>query len=454
MTTVENRIDTTDDLGTVLLPGDPGWDEARAGFNLLVDHHPEAIALPTDERQVAAAVALARSRGWRVAAQGTGHNAGAYPDLSGTLLINTSRLTGVEFDLENRRVRVGAATRWQDVVGPLSERGFAALHGSSPLVGIVGYSLGGGIGWLARKYGLQANAVVAIELVTAEGHLVRTDAVHEPELFWALRGGNGNFGVVTAIDFEVMPVAELYAGVMFFPAERSREVLQAWTAQLPSFPEELTTWVTITHVPPLPEIPEPLRGRSLVAVMGVFLGGEAEGRSLLEPLRALGPEIDMFGMQPPAGIADLAMDPAAPLPTRSATAMLARLPDSTIDAVAGLAAQPGSPILMTQFRHLGGASGRPAPGAGARDSISGEIAVFAAGVVPVPEAEPRLEAALTALRTMLLPHQVATYPSFVEHPADASRFWGEEVWRRLRRTKTLYDPQDVFRGNHHIPPEE
>ncbi|MEN0070053.1 MAG: FAD-binding oxidoreductase [Propionicimonas sp.] len=453
MTIVENRIDTTTGNGTVLYPGDPGWDEARGGFNLLVDHRPEAIALPRNEREVAAAVALARSRGWKVAAQGTGHNAGAYAGLSGMLLVNTSRLTGVEYDLANHRVRVGAATRWGDVISPLSDRGFAALHGSSPLVGIAGYSLGGGIGWLSRKHGLQASAVTAIELVTAEGHLVRTDAVHEPELFWALRGGNGNFGVVTALEFEVQPVTRMYAGVMFFPAERSVEVLRTWTGQLPSFPEELTTWATILHVPPLPEIPEPLQGRSLVAVMGVFLGDEADGRALLEPLRALGPEIDLFGLQPPAAIADLAMDPTSPMPMCSATALLNALPDSTIDAVAGLVARPDSPILMTQFRHLGGAAGRPDPDGGARDCLPGEVVVYAVGVVPVPEAEQPLLGALTALRTMVLPHRAGEYPNFVEEPADTSRFWGQDDWTRLRRAKALYDPEDLFRGNHHIPPE-
>src|SRR4051794_30691794 len=209
--------------------GDPDWDAARGAFNLLVDQRPDAIALPEDEREVAAAVAEAARRDLRVAPQSPAHNAGPLGSLEGTLLLNTSRLTSVVIDQDARRVRVGTAIRWQDIVPRLSELGLAALHGSSPDVGIAGYSLGGGVGWLARKHGMQANAVTAIEIVTADGHLVRTDATHEPDLFWALRGGGGNFGIVTAIEFAVLPVAEVYSGALFFPIERLAEILHAWT---------------------------------------------------------------------------------------------------------------------------------------------------------------------------------------------------------------------------------
>ncbi len=213
----------------ILSPTDAGWDGARGTFNLLIDQQPRAIALPSDAREVAASISYARRHGLRVAPQSTGHNAGPLGSLEDTLIVNTSGLTGVSIDAAARRVRAGTATRWRDVVPALSDLGLAALHGSSPDVGIAGYSLGGGIGWLARKHGMQANAVTAIELVTAEGQLVRTDAAHEPELFWALRGGGGNFGVVTALEFEVLPVRSVYAGALFFPLERAAEVLHTWT---------------------------------------------------------------------------------------------------------------------------------------------------------------------------------------------------------------------------------
>ena len=203
------------------MPGDPGWDDARSSFNLLLDQHPAAVAFPADADDVVAAVAYARDAGLRVAPQATAHNQGPLGGLENTLLLNVSALQDVQVDPGARRVRVGAGVKWERVVPRLSAHGLAGLHGSSPDVGIAGYSLGGGMGWLARKYGLQANAVTALELVTAEGELVRADAEHHADLFWALRGGGGNFGVVTAIEFAVYEVDDLYAGAMFFPFERA-----------------------------------------------------------------------------------------------------------------------------------------------------------------------------------------------------------------------------------------
>ena len=434
-------------------PGDPDWDDARGTFNLLIDQRPEAIAFPADEREVAATVAYAHERGLRVAPQATGHNAAPLGSLEGTLILNTSELTGVTIDPDERRVRVGAATKWEKVTPRLSELGLAGLHGSSPDVGIVGYSLGGGIGWLARKHGMQTNAVTAVELVTAEGHLVRTDAVHEPELFWALRGGGGNFGVVTAIEFEVLPVREVYSGALFFPLERSADVLHAWAGLLPTLPEELTSWANILHFPPLPEIPAEVRGQSFAVVMAAFLGSEADGRELLSPVRELGPAMDTFAVQPPVGLSELAMDPPDPLPFRMSHALLDELPATAVEDVVRVGG-PGSALTMTQIRHIGGALGREAPNAGARATLPGEVCVLGLGIVPEPALEPAVTGELDALFGALAPHHVGDYPNFVEEPVDASALFDGETWERLRRVKALYDPTDVFRGNHHVPPAE
>ena len=264
--------------GRVVGPGDPEWDAARSGFNLAVDQRPAAVTFPRDEHEVGAVVAIARRHGLRVAPQTTGHNAGPLGDLADTILLKTAEMTGVEIDAGARRARVRAGTRWEDVTSGLSEHGLAALHGSSPDVGVVGYSLGGGMGWYGRKHGLQSNSVTAIELVTADGRLVRTDRDNEPELFWALRGGGGNFGVVTALEFDLFPIDEVYAGWLIFPWERSAEVLHAWNDLLPSLPEEMSSIGRILQVPPIPEIPEPLRGRNLVVVEAAHLG-EARPRA-------------------------------------------------------------------------------------------------------------------------------------------------------------------------------
>jgi FAD/FMN-containing dehydrogenase len=443
----------TTNIGRVIRPGDFDWDAARGTFNLLIDQQPEAIAFPADERQVAAVVADARERGLRIAVQATGHNAGPLGSLEETLILNTSALTGVSIDAAARRVRVGAATTWEQVTERLSDLGLAALHGSSPKVGIVGYSLGGGIGWLARKYGMQTNAVTAIELVTAEGRLVRVDAEHEPELFWALRGGNGNFGVVTALEFEVYQASELYAGALFFPVEQTADVLSAWTELLPVLPDELMSWASVLHFPPLPEVPEPVRGRSFAIVMAAFLGAEAEGRELLRPLRALGPELDTFAMQPPVGLSELAMDPPDPLPYRTTHALLDEVPGALIEDMAEIAG-PGSALTMLQLRHMGGALARPEPGAGARATLPGQVCMFGLGVVPAPGVEPAVGSELAALSAAARPYLAGNYPNFVEEQSEASAFFELETWERLRRAKALYDPQDVFKGNHHIPPAE
>lgn len=442
--------------GRIVEAGDPGWDAARQAFNLLVDQRPAAIAQPADELEVAAAVAHARDRGLRVAPQGTGHGAAALGDLDDTLIVNTAALSSVAIDPAARRVRVGAGVKWARVAPELSRHGLACLHGSSSDVGIAGYSLGGGMGWLARRHGLQANSVTAIELVTADGRLVRADAGHEPDLFWALRGGGGNFGVVTAIEFRVHPAPRLYAGALFFPFARAGEVLHAWNELLPSLPDDLMSWATLFHFPDVPEVPPPFRAASMAVVMAAFLGGEAGGRALLAPLRALGPDMDTFAMVAPAALTDLAMeDPAEPLPYRSAHQLLGDLPPGAIDdlmAAAGPRSAAGTALTMVQMRHMGGALARRPPGAGARATLPGAISLFSLGIVEDEAGDAAVRTHLDAVQRALAPHRVGDYPNFVERPADASAFFDEDTWARLRRVKARHDPADVFRGGHHIPP--
>lgn len=433
----------------LITPGSPEWDRVRRTFNLLDDLHPAAIAVPADAAEVAAAVAEARRRGLQVVVQATGHNAAAFGDLGDTLLVNTSALTGHEIDAASRRVRVGAATKWEAVTGALSDLGLAGLHGSSPDVGIVGYSLGGGIGWLARKHGMQANAVTAIEVVTADGVLRRVDATHEPELFWALRGGNGNFGVVTALEFTVVPVRDLYAGAMFFPVEQTAAVTGTWHDLLPTFPDELTTWVSVFHFPPDPTLPEFASGQSLVSVMGAHLGTEAEGRALLAPLRRLGPDVDTFGMQPLSFLGDLAMDPVEPLPYRTTTHLLDELRPEAIEDLSRVFGRD-SDLAVLQLRHGGGALSRVPEHAGARATLPGEVVLLGLGVAGEPGAEDRVRAALDEVDRAVLPSSVGRYPNFVERPADTRAFFDDDTWRRLVRAKAVHDPDMVFRGNHPI----
>ncbi len=276
-------------VGMVHTPADPSWDAARQAWNLAVDQHPVAVAVPADAADVARVVAFAREAGLRVAPQATGHNAGPLGSLELTILLRTSGLRGVAIDPVNRRARVAAGALWQEVMEPASALGLAALGGSSPDVGVVGYTLGGGIGWLARRYGLATNSVLGVELVTADGARIRADRDHEPDLFWALRGGGGNFGIVTALEFALHPVARVYAGALAWDWGESERVLRRWAEWAPDAPDEITTSARILQLPPLPEIPEPLRGRRLVMIDGAYAGEAAEAERALRPLRELGP---------------------------------------------------------------------------------------------------------------------------------------------------------------------
>src|SRR3954470_6935074 len=252
--------------GDVFGPGDEGWDAARRAWNLAVDQRPAAVALPLTDGDVVEVVNFAREEGLRVAPQGTGHGAAALASLEGTILLSTRHMRGVRIDPRSRRARVRAGAVWADVTAPASAYGLAPLAGSAHDVGVVGYSLGGGLSWLARKHGLACDRVTAIELVPADGDHVRTTAENDPELLDALRGGGGSFGVVTAMEFKLYPIESLTAGAMAWPWERAEEIFNAWREWTKTIPEDITSLCRILQVPPLPDVPEPLRGRQLVVV--------------------------------------------------------------------------------------------------------------------------------------------------------------------------------------------
>ena len=317
--------------GEIVTPSDETWDEARQAWNLAVDQRPAAVVYAESADDVVATVDFARVRGLRVAPQGTGHNAAPLGPLAETVLLETSRMRAVAIDPESRTARVEAGVLWLEVVEAAAEHGLAALAGSSPDVGVVGYTLGGGLSWLARKFGIAGNSVTAVELVTADGRLVRADSDNEPELFWALRGGGGSFGVVTALEFRLYPLAEVYAGWLFFPIERAEEVLYTWRWTLDSMPDEMTLVARFLRVPQIPEVPERLRGRAFVVVEGIYAGDEADGAELIRPLRELGPELNTFATIPMPALSHLHMDPEHPVPGAGDGMMLADLPTEAID---------------------------------------------------------------------------------------------------------------------------
>jgi FAD/FMN-containing dehydrogenase len=438
--------------GAVFQPEDPGWDDARAAWNLAVDQRPAAVACPVDEDDVAAVIAHARERGLRVAPQGTGHNAGPLGSLGDSILLRTGAMRGVEVDAERRVARVRAGDLWQDVMGPVAEQGLTALCGSSPDVGIVGYSLGGGMGWLARKYGLQCNSVTAAELVLADGSRVRCDRDHEAELFWALRGGGGSFGVVTAIEFALYPIAEVYGGALVWDWHESERVLARWAEWAPTAPEEITTSARILQLPPLPEIPEPLRGRKLVMIDGAYAGDAADAEVALAPLRELAPEIDMFGPMPSPALAHLHGDPENPVPAASGHALLGELPADAVSAFVQAAGPgSGSPLLAAELRQLGGALARVPEEHGALARLDAAYALFAVGIAPTPEIGAAVAGHAQALAGAMAPWATGTsYLNFAEVPTDVRSGYDEQTYARLRAVRTAVDPDGLIHANHPI----
>jgi FAD/FMN-containing dehydrogenase len=436
-------------VGDVVVAGDEQWDEARQAWNLAVDQRPAAVAVPETAKDVVEIVTWARDNGYRVAPQGTGHNAAALGDLADSVLVKLHRLRGVTVDPAARVARAEAGTIWIEVVEAAAEHGLAALAGSSPDVGVVGYTLGGGLSWLARKHGIGANKVRAIEVVTADGELRRVDRENDPDLFWALRGGGGAFGVVTAIEIELVELSEVYAGHLFFPVERASEVLKAWRAWTDDLPDEMTSVGRILQLPPLPDIPEPFRGNSFVVVQAIWSGdGLEEPNRLLAPMRALGPAIDTFDVMPIQALARLHMDPEQPVPGVGDGGMLADVDDELVDAVVERVV--GSPILGFEIRHLGGAVARPRPEHGALASFDAPFLMFAVAIAPTPEAHAAGKAAVEAVSDAVTPWKAAhSYLNFHESKSSQA-FWTETALHRLRRVKAQYDPANVIRSNHEL----
>jgi FAD/FMN-containing dehydrogenase len=437
---------------TFLTAQDVNWNLERGAFNLLVDQQPAGIALPRNADEVSEAVRSAAADGKRVAAQSTGHNAEPLGSLANTVLLRTARLNNVDIDADAGKARVGAGALWGDLIPRASEFGLAGLHGSAPNVGIAGYTLGGGLSFYVRKHGLACNWVTAMELVTAGGEQVRVDAQNEPDLFWAVRGGGGSFGVVTALEFDLLRLPEIFAGALLFPAEQAREVLQAWREWTTGIPEEMTSVGRLMNFPPLPDLPDALRGKSFAVLEVIYCGDPADGPELVAPLRELGNVgLDTVQAQPPAGIAELHMDPPAPVPYTTESLLTHELPASAIDSlVEAVGPGSGSQLVSVELRHGGGALTRAPQDAGALATLPGSFIAIGVGIVPEPEAMAPNRAWLGAFKAVLEPYDAGRYFNFVEEAFDITKIFPPDVLSRLREVKQRYDPDNIFKSNHPV----
>ncbi|QAY62443.1 FAD-binding oxidoreductase [Xylanimonas allomyrinae] len=438
---------------TVHLPGDPGYDDARVPWNVAVDQRPAAVAEPADAGEVAAVVRAARVAGLRVAPQSTGHNAAplAARGLGDVVLVRLHRLRGVTVDPATRIARVLGGSLAIDVVDAAAAHGLAVLHGSAPDVGFAGLALGGGTFLYGRKLGLTAGSLTAVEVVTASGELVRASATENRDLFWALRGGGGSFGIATALEVRLFPLPDVHAGLMLWDVAHARDVIRAWARWAPGAPDEVTTALRVLRVPPLPDVPDLLRGRHVVVLDGAVLDTDERAAQLLAPLRALGPEVDTFARVPAAAVARLHMDPEGPTPSVSASATLGALPDDAVDALLGAADRaPG--LLMVELRQLGGALARPAEDGGALPALPGAFLAFAVAVAPTPDDVRRAHGQTESVVTALGPWTTGRhYLGFAENPIDPRTGYDPQAWALLQAVRASVDPDRHVVANHPVP---
>ena len=369
------------------------------------------------------------------------------------MLINTSRMRDVEIDAGRRSARAAAGALWEDVVPPAAEHGLAALHGSAPDVGVVGYTLGGGVPWLGRRHGLASNSVTALEVVTPAGDLVRSDAETEPDLFWALRGGGGSFGVVTAIEFRLYPVDSVNAGWLIWPWEEARRVLTRWAEWTRTVPDEVTSVGRLLQVPPLPDLPDAVRGRQLAVVEAAILADEEDAGRLLAPLRELAPEIDTFAQMPAPGLVTLHMDPPEPVPGIGNGCMIDELPPEAVDALVAVAGPgSGSPLVSVEARHVGGALGRVPDGAGALGGLDGGFLLYGVGMLMPPATPDALRAAVDAVVDAMAPWgRGRSCLNFTDVATDTGTMFDAEAYRRLAEIRGRIDPEGLLLANHPIP---
>ncbi|MFC3963349.1 FAD-binding oxidoreductase [Nocardia jiangsuensis] len=445
-------LDSLRGNGELHLPGEPGYDAARTPWNLAVDLRPAAVALPRSLDEVIGLVRAAAAAGLRVAPQSTGHGANPLGErpLDDVLLLRLTGFTGVTIDPEARVARVLGGTQWLPVIEAAAAHGLTALHGSAPDVGVIGYLLGGGLSFYARKHGVAANAVRALEVVLPDGTLVRATATEHPDLFWALRGGGGNFGVVVAAEFDLLPYADVFAGMLLWDRARAAEVVAAYAEWSRTAPESATTALRIMSFPPLPELPPFLAGRDLVIVDGAILADDDTAAAVLAPLRALAPEIDTFARIPAAQLLFTHLDPPAPTPVVGDHSVLGPLDAA---AVAALLDRVGDGVdhglIFAELRHLGGALGRPAVDGGALAHVPGEFALLTMAVAPTPQAAVAgRAAAFGVVRAMSAWSRPNLVPTFAENRVESGRFYDGEDWARLCRVRDAVAPGAAFVANH------
>jgi len=434
-------------------PGDGGYDERRLPWRRNVDARPALIVEPATADDVARAVTVARDAGVPLGVQATGH--GALVPCDGGVLLRTSRMSTVEVDPVRRVARAGGGARWADVVGAAAAHGLAPISGSSPEVGVAGYTLGGGLGWLSRRYGFAADSLLGARVVSAAGDLLTAGPDADQDLWWALRGGGGNFGVATELELRLFPVAEVFGGVAFFAAERAAEALARYREVAPAEPDELSTALILLRLPDLPFIPEPIRGRVVLCLRACFAGPPERGERALAPLLAAAgpPLLGGFGPMPYPRTTTLSDPQPGAQISEEHTDVFGDLDDALIKLLLAEIHTETGPVSVIELRHWGGALARPRPYGGMAGPSAAAYSLIAVAPELERDALPAVRAHLEGLAARLRPY--ASGGAFLNFLSDLDRTaaaYQPADYARLAALKHRYDPDNVFRLGHNIPP--
>ncbi|MEV5960970.1 FAD-binding oxidoreductase [Kribbella sp. NPDC051952] len=443
--------------GELIRPTDPSYDEARSIWNAAHDKRPALIVRSRGVADVIRAVEFARSEGLTLAVRGGGHSIPGFSTTDGGLVIDLSQMNSVRIDPDRQRIVAQGGATWADVDAEAQAFGLAVTGGLVSSTGVAGFTLGGGIGWLVRRFGLAADNLVGADVVTADGRYLHTSADENPELLWALQGGGGNFGVVTSFEFQAHEVGPtVYAGLVFYPGDRAADVLRGFGEVASAAPDELSLAINLTTAPPLPFLPEEVHGKPIVAVLGMWSGSLEEGDAATKPFRELAPVVaDLFGPMPYVAMQTL-LDPLFPRGMRNyfRSAFFSSLDDATVEALASAHAAVPNGVSELHVHHLGGAMGRVPADATAFGTRDREFILNV--VARSPEAD-GYDAAVQWARSSgaSLGPDAASYVNFTgETNEDIVRAsYPPATYERLVAVKNTYDPTNLFHLNQNIQPQ-
>jgi len=441
--------------GDVLEPGDPGYDEARSIWNGSFDKRPALIARCSGVADVIAALAHARAEGFEIAVRGGGHSIPGHSSSEGGIVIDLSPMKGIRVDPARRTVRAQAGVTWGELDRETQAFGLAVTGGQITHTGIAGLTLGGGLGWLMRNFGLTCDNLIAADVVTADGRLVHASDDENPELLWGLRGGGGNFGVVTSFEFRLHDLPLVLAGPIVHRAERGAEGLRFLRDFLADAPDALTTFGVFATCPPHEPFPAELWGQPVFLIVPCWSGDLDEGQRVVQPLREFGPpDADLCGPMPYTALQSM-LDGAAPWGMRhyGKSGLLAGLDDAVIDALVDHASRFEDPLSQVMVGQLGGAVSRVAPDATA---FSGRGAKFFYHCILLwddPAGDERHAQLARSLAAALSQHGAGSYVNFQDAEGDVRDAYADRTYERLVALKREYDPENVFRLNQNIRPD-